>query len=61
MTFFKIGRPKEKTKNARNLQMLEKLDGKKDIQFTKSIQDYFNILLKRFRSSSNDMICIFII
>jgi hypothetical protein len=61
MTFFKIGRPKEKTKNARNLQMLEKLDGKKDIQFTKSIQDYFNILLKRFRSSSDDMICIFII
>jgi hypothetical protein len=40
---------------------LEKLDGKKDIQFTKSIQDYFNILLKRFRSSSDDMICIFII
>ncbi|CAK9273807.1 unnamed protein product [Sphagnum jensenii] len=30
------------------LQMLEKLDGDKDIQFTKSIQDYFDILLKRF-------------
>ncbi|CAK9877015.1 unnamed protein product [Sphagnum jensenii] len=30
------------------LQMLEELDGKKDIQFTKSIQDYFDMLLKRF-------------
>ncbi|KAH8962719.1 hypothetical protein BDL97_05G115300 [Sphagnum fallax] len=30
------------------LQMLEGLDGKKDIQFTKSIQDYFDMLLKRF-------------
>jgi hypothetical protein len=33
------------------LQMLEELDGKKDIQSTKSIQDYFDILLKRFRSN----------
>jgi hypothetical protein len=34
------------------LQMLEEVNGKKGIQFTKSIQDYFNILSKRFRSNS---------
>jgi hypothetical protein len=33
------------------LQMLEELDGKKDIQFTKSIQDYFDVLLKKIRSN----------
>jgi hypothetical protein len=32
--------------------MLEELDGKKDIQFTKSIQDLFNILSKRFNPFS---------
>jgi hypothetical protein len=29
------------------LQMLEELNGRKDIQFTKSIEDCFNILSKR--------------
>jgi hypothetical protein len=33
------------------LQMLEELNGKKDIQFTKSIQDYFHMLLKKVGSN----------
>jgi len=33
------------------LEMLEELNGKKGIQFTKSIQDYFDILSKGFGSN----------
>jgi len=43
--------PKKRPGMQEILQMLEKLDGKKDIQFTKSIPDYFDILLKRFQSN----------
>jgi serine/threonine protein kinase len=45
--------PKQRPEMQEILQMLEELNGKKDIQFTKSIQDYFDMLSKRFGSNFN--------
>jgi serine/threonine protein kinase len=44
--------PEKRPRMQEILQMLEELDGKKDIQYTKSIQDLFNILSKIFNPFS---------
>jgi len=62
MTFFKIGRPKEKTKNARNFANVGKIGWKERHTIHQINPRLFRHIIKKISIQfQDDMICIFII